>query len=91
MIASLDSKFTSYEEEFKRSLEERIQKTVTTNVNVDMSDSKLETLIKALIAQALDIYDADKTGLFDYALESAGKKKIKNPNITRTIIFLKEF
>ncbi|PAV77247.1 hypothetical protein WR25_17908 [Diploscapter pachys] len=76
VIASLDSKFTSYEEEFRRSLEERIQKTVTTNVNVDMSDSKLETLIKALIAQALDIYDADKTGLFDYALESAGASVI---------------
>uniref|UniRef100_A0A1I7X915 SUN domain-containing protein n=1 Tax=Heterorhabditis bacteriophora TaxID=37862 RepID=A0A1I7X915_HETBA len=60
----MDTKMRTLEKSYHKIIEEINNK----RTNVEIDQTQLETLIRDAIYQ----YDADKTGLFDYALESAG-------------------
>lgn len=53
-------------------IEQKQQEIRGTSESEDFETSLDETRIRAIIREALAVYDADKTGMVDYALESAG-------------------
>lgn len=53
-------------------IEEKQRKIQETTITHNIHTSLDETRIRAIIKETLAIYDADKTGMVDYALESAG-------------------
>lgn len=52
--------------------ESKKQATVDGNIKIDTSIQITAEDVKRLVKEALAVYDADKTGLVDYALETAG-------------------
>ncbi|KAK0420349.1 hypothetical protein QR680_014625 [Steinernema hermaphroditum] len=62
---------SSFDEKLKSLIDDYLKVHYKVSGNMAFSDVDIER-IRRMIKESLDVYDADKTGMADYALESAG-------------------
>ncbi|XP_063235250.1 SUN domain-containing protein 1-like isoform X2 [Bacillus rossius redtenbacheri] len=75
---SLTSRWRAFEETID-ALRHELNEIKSNIHNVCALDSVQAHIVRRVVNHSLDVYDADKTGLADYALESAGGEIVDSP------------